>query len=198
MTDKERRGIRQSRRGGLFGRGGRKQKQGGLKKNATFSKTHLKNSRGGDTVSALGVETLVNSGSRSVNSAHDSRFFTHLHSHCIFAGLRERSGVIRTGTTVYVFLTPDQARFFCVRRKTQEEHNKKRSVNRRPERCAHKLYSRPARRSFSRSAKPQSICTAKPSTLYHWRCRKHNPIPCIEIAGRFFYRREDLDAFIKR
>lgn len=38
----------------------------------------------------------------------------------------------------------------------------------------------------------------KPSTLYHWRCRKHNPIPCIEIAGRFFYRREDLDAFIKR
>lgn len=119
-----------------------------------FSKTHLKSSRGGDTVSALGVETLVNSGSRSVNSAHDSRFFTHSHSHCIFAGLRERSGVIRTGTTVYVFLTPDQARFFCVRRKTQEEHNKKRSVNRRPERCAHKLYSRPARRSFSRSAKP--------------------------------------------
>ena len=37
----------------------------------------------------------------------------------------------------------------------------------------------------------------KPSTLYHWRCRKHNPIPCIEIAGRYFYRREDLDAFIR-
>lgn len=37
----------------------------------------------------------------------------------------------------------------------------------------------------------------KPCTLYRWRCRKSNPIPCIEIAGRFFYRRADLDTFIK-
>lgn len=25
-----------------------------------------------------------------------------------------------------------------------------------------------------------------------------NPIPCIEIAGRYFYRREDLETFIRR
>ena len=93
-----------------------------------FSKTHLKSSRGGDTVSALGLRTHVVSGSRSVNSAHDSRFFTHSHSHCIFAGLREPSCVSMTGTTTCVLSTPDQARFFCVRKKTQEEHNDKRST----------------------------------------------------------------------
>ena len=37
----------------------------------------------------------------------------------------------------------------------------------------------------------------KPCTLYRWRCSKRNPIPCIEIAGRYFYRRADLDTFIK-
>ena len=39
-----------------------------------------------------------------------------------FAGLREQSCVIMTGTTDGVFLTPDQARFFCAREKAQEKH----------------------------------------------------------------------------
>ena len=151
-----------------------------------FSKTHLKSSRGGDTVSALGLRTHAGSGSRSVNSAHDSRFFTHSHSHCIFAGLRERSGVIRTGTTVYVLSTPDQARFFCVRKKTQEEHDKKRSTSRRPERCAHKLYSRPARRSFSRSAKPQSICTANRARFITGAAGNTTPFPASRLPDGFF------------
>ena len=151
-----------------------------------FSKTHLKNSRGGDTVSTLGVETHVVSGSRSVNSAHDSRFFIHSHSHCIFAGLREPSCVSMTGTAYYVFLTPDQARFFCVRRKTQEERNYERSTVRRPERCAHKLYSRPARRSFSRSAKPQSICTANRARFITGAAGSTTPLPASRLPDGIF------------
>lgn len=151
-----------------------------------FSKTHLKNSRGGDTVSALGLRTHAGSGSRSVNSAHDSRFFIHSHSHCIFAGLREPSCVSMTGTTTCVFLTPDQARFFCVRKKTQEEHNKKRSTSRRPERCAHKLYSRPARRSFSRSAKPQSICTANRARFITGAAGSTTPFPASRLPDGIF------------
>ena len=151
-----------------------------------FSKMHLKSSRGGAIVSALGVETHASSGSRSVNSAHDSRFFTYSHSHCIFAGLRERSGVIRIGTTTCVFLTPDQARFFCVRRKAREEHNNERSTSRRPERCAHKLYSRPARRSFSRSAKPQSICTANRARFITGAAGSTTPFPASRLPDGIF------------
>ncbi len=39
-----------------------------------------------------------------------------------FAGLREQSCVIMAGTTDGVFLTPDQARFFCARGKAQGKH----------------------------------------------------------------------------
>lgn len=39
-----------------------------------------------------------------------------------FAGLREQSCVIMAGTTDGVLLTPDQARFFCVRNKAQKKH----------------------------------------------------------------------------
>ena len=52
-----------------------------------FSKTHLKNSRGGDTVSALGLRTHAVSGSRSVNSAHDSPIFHTLALALYFCGL---------------------------------------------------------------------------------------------------------------
>ena len=150
-----------------------------------FSKTHLKSLRGGDIVSALGVITHVVSGSRSVNSAHDSRFFIYSHSHCIFAGLREPLCVSMTGTAYYVLSTPDQARFFCVRDKTQEEHNNERSTVRRPERCAHKLYSRPARRSFSRSAKPQSICTANRARFIIGAAGSTTPFPASRLPDVF-------------
>lgn len=43
------------------------------------------------------------------------------------AGLRERSCEIMTGTTIGVLLTPDQARFFCVRNKAQKKHTRKTS-----------------------------------------------------------------------
>ena len=35
----------------------------------------------------------------------------------------------------------------------------------------------------------------QPCTLYRWRHKKSNPIPCMDIAGRIFYRRADLDKF---
>jgi hypothetical protein len=44
------------------------------------------------------------------------------HVSVVMAGLRERSCEIMTGTTTGVFLTPDQARFFCAREKAQEKH----------------------------------------------------------------------------
>lgn len=44
------------------------------------------------------------------------------HVSVVNAGLRERSCEIMTGTTIGVFLTPDQARFFCARGKAQGKH----------------------------------------------------------------------------
>ena len=49
------------------------------------------------------------------------RIKTHV---SVNAGLRERSCEIMTGTTTGVFLTPDQARFFCAREKAQKKHTK--------------------------------------------------------------------------
>ena len=46
------------------------------------------------------------------------------HVSVVNAGLRERSCEIMTGTTTGVFLTPDQARFFCAREKAQKKHTK--------------------------------------------------------------------------
>ena len=41
----------------------------------------------------------------------------HFFNSNLFAGLRERSCVIMAGTTCSVFLTPEQARFFCAPKK---------------------------------------------------------------------------------
>ena len=49
------------------------------------------------------------------------------HVSVVMAGLRERSCEIMTGTTIGVLLTPDQARFFCVRNKAQGKHTRKTS-----------------------------------------------------------------------
>lgn len=78
----------------------------------------------------MGVETRTNSGS---HHRHGGGFYSiPTRTHCIyFADLRERSCVITTGTTIGVFLTPDQARFFCARRKAQEKHNINDLTNRR-------------------------------------------------------------------
>lgn len=141
-----------------------------------FSKQRLKNSRCGTTVKMLGLITHAGSGSRSVNSAHDSRFFIS-HSHCIFAGLRKPACVSMSGTTTCVLSTSDQARFFCARDKVQKKHNINGSTSRRPGKCAHELYPRPARRSFSRSAKPQTICTASHARFTAGAAGNQTPSP---------------------
>lgn len=91
----------------------------------------LKTEKRSINVRASGVETHVNSGSRSVNSAHDFPYFYNSDALHLFADLRGRSCVIMTGTTIDVFLTPDQVRFFCARRKAQRKHNRKSLFNRR-------------------------------------------------------------------
>lgn len=59
------------------------------------------------------------------------RIFT-TRTHCIhFADLREPTCVNMPGTTIDVFLTPDQARFFCAPKKGTGKHNRKSLFNRR-------------------------------------------------------------------
>ena len=147
-----------------------------LRKMELFSKQRLKNSRCGATVKTLGVETHVASGSRSVNSAHDSRN-SYYSGALYFADLRELACVSMPGTARNVFLTPDQARFFCARRKAQEEHNINDRIRGGQRRCAHELYPRPARRSFSRSAKPQTICTASHALFTAGAAGNQTPSP---------------------
>lgn len=82
-------------------------------------------------VRALGVETHDISGSRSVNSAHDFPYFYNSDALYLFADLREPACVSMSGMSGVMFLTPDQARFFCARRKARKEHNIKSPYTRR-------------------------------------------------------------------
>lgn len=66
-------------------------------------------SKNGVRFSALGVATLYVSGSRSVNSAHDSRNFFKTESLCFDFGLE---GSRKAGVSYVTFATP-QALFLC-------------------------------------------------------------------------------------
>lgn len=91
----------------------------------------LKTGEDGNTVKASGVETHDISGSRSVNSAHDFPYFYNSDALYLFADLREPACVSMSGMSGVMFLTPDQARFFCARRKARKEHNIKSPYTRR-------------------------------------------------------------------
>lgn len=140
-----------------------------------FSKQRLKNSRCGATVKTLGLITHANSGSRSVNSAHDSRN-SYYSDAFYFAGLREPACVSMPGTTVCVLSTPDQARFFCARDKAQEEHNINGLQTGDQRQCAYELYPRPAR-SLCRSRKRRLTFTASHAPFTAGAAKKTIPSP---------------------
>lgn len=84
-----------------------------LKKNVNHG---LKTGEDGNTVKALGVTTLTtHSGSRSVNSAHDSRNFYKTESLYLDFGLE---GSRKAGVSVCTFVTPQA--LFCARDKARK------------------------------------------------------------------------------
>lgn len=102
-----------------------------MKISEKFLNPGLISAEDGNTVKILGVITHVNSGSRSVNSAHDFPYFYNSDALYLFADLREPACVSMLGMTVNMLSTPDQARFFCARDKARKEHNINDLINRR-------------------------------------------------------------------
>lgn len=83
-------------------------------------------------------------------------------THCIFAGLRELSCESMTGTTIDVFITPYQARFFCAPDKgAREAMNSNDRIDRRSRWIASTLlHPGAARTSCLRSRKRPGTCGA--------------------------------------
>lgn len=88
---------------------------------ASFSVPGLAFGLSSAMVMAFGLNNPATSGNRVIAKNQNS-------NSVVMAGLRERSCEIMTGTTCSVLLTPDQARFFCVRDKAQKKHTRKTSL----------------------------------------------------------------------
>ena len=96
-----------------------------------FLKSRLQKLPDGCIVNASGVETHVNSGNRTVkrNDSPKKNILPHLY----FCGFEEAHWRNPCGMTVYMFLTSDQARFFCALRKARIERNNKKVYNKETE-----------------------------------------------------------------
>lgn len=86
-----------------------------MKKSEKFLNHGLQSANCHANVRASGVATLTTSGSRSVNSAHDSRNFYKTESLCIDFGLE---GSRKAGVTCCTFATPQA--LFCARSKARK------------------------------------------------------------------------------
>ena len=102
-----------------------------MKISEKFLNPGLISAEDGNTVKTLGLETHDISGSRSVNSAHDFPYFYNSDALYLFADLREPACESMSGMSGVMFLTPDQVRFFCARRKARKSITLKTSNIRR-------------------------------------------------------------------
>ena len=101
-------------------------------------------------------------------------------THCIFAGLRELSCESMTGTTIDVFLTPYQARFFCAPKKgAREAMNSKSLITRRLIQCTYPLHPGAARTSCLRSKKRPGIFTASHARFTAGAAGNRTPSPAL-------------------
>ena len=100
-------------------------------------------------------------------------------THCIFAGLRELSCESMTGTTIDVFLTPYQARFFCAPKKgAREAMNSNDRIDRRSRWIASTLlHPGAARTSCLRSKKRPGIFTASHARFTAGAAGNRTPSP---------------------
>ena len=100
-------------------------------------------------------------------------------THCIFAGLREPACESMAGTTIDVFLTPYQARFFCAPQKgAREAMNCNDRIDRRSRWIASTLlHPGAARTSCLRSRKRPGIFTASHARFTAGAAGNQTPSP---------------------